>query len=136
MDEHTIRLRGGWECIAIDRGDAGPARLNLPAAGGSLPTGRLRLVRRFQRPPRAAGARSSCGCDRSSGILSLALNGHPIGPASPDRPKFEVNLPPLAPRNELVVEAEPPRGAADWGVFCLVFGGGGNDGAGTGAADA
>jgi hypothetical protein len=103
----------------------------LPAVAGALPPGRVRLIRRFQRPPRAADTPALLRVARGSGIVSLAMNGRPIGPASPDRPEFEVGLPPLAPRNELVVEAEPPRDSTDWGVFCLVFGivGGGTAGA-------
>lgn len=136
MDEHAIRLRGGWECLPLDRGEGRSARVTLPAAIGLLPPGRLRLLRRFQRPPRAADAPVVLRVDRGAGILSVSLNGRPIGPASPGRAEFELRLPPLEPRNELVIDAEPPPGDVEWGAFCLVFGPGRSDRAGDRAADA
>jgi hypothetical protein len=61
---------------------------------------------------------------RCSGIRSVTLNGHPAGPTSPERSEFDLSLGHLAPRNELVIEAEPPREEAEWGDVSLIFGSG------------
>jgi hypothetical protein len=58
---------------------------------------------------------------RCPGIHSAALNGRPIGPTWPDESEFDLTLPRLAPRNELVIEAEPPRTEAEWGEVSLTF---------------
>lgn len=118
---HTIRLRGGWELLAAGGADGGSTRLTLPALADCLPPGRLRLTRRFNSPPRVVDAAVVLRLSRCPGIHSVALNGRPIGPTSPDRSEFELNLEQLAPRNRLIIEAEPPREHAEWGVVSLIF---------------
>jgi hypothetical protein len=121
MESHTIRLRGGWECAPVEAPDSGSTRLSLPARRESLPPGRLRLTRRFQRPPLAGDMTVLLRLSRCPGIRSITINGRPIGPTSPDRSEFGLSLPRLSPRNELVIEAEPPRSDAEWGAVSLDF---------------
>lgn len=121
MDTHVIRLRGGWECEALESPGNGPVRLSLPVRVGALPTGRLRLIRRFNRPPRDVDSTVVLRLSRCIGIHSIVYNGQPVGPISPDHSEFELRLGHLAPRNELMIEAEPPRGDAEWGVISLTF---------------
>jgi hypothetical protein len=58
---------------------------------------------------------------RCPGIQSITINGRPISPTSPDRSEFGLSLPRLSPRNELVIEAEPPRSDVEWGAISLDF---------------
>jgi hypothetical protein len=121
LDIHTIRLRGGWELVAAGGPDRGSARLTLPALADGLPPGRLRLTRRFNSPPRVVGATVVLRLSQCPGIHSVVLNRRSIAPASPDRAEFELSLPQLAASNTLIVEAEPPREHAEWGVVSLIF---------------
>jgi hypothetical protein len=123
LDIHEIRLRGGWECApAVEVGPA-PSRLTLPIRADSLPAGRLRLTRRFNCPPRIAHDPVALRLQQVPGIEAVLLNGLPVGPISPGRSEFDLELGPLAPRNELVILAKPSGIGADWGVISLVFGG-------------
>jgi hypothetical protein len=121
VETHVIRLRGGWECASVESLGTGSIPLTLPARAESLPPGRLRLTRRFNRPPRVASAPVVLRLSRSRGIHSLAFNGRPIGPTSPDRSEFDLDLGDLAQRNELAIEAEPPREDTEWGLVSLIF---------------
>ncbi len=121
MDAHEIRLRGGWESAAPDDSPSGKARLTLPARLESLPAGRVRLVRRFNRPPRIECGAVVLRVSQAPGIRSVLLNGRRMGPISPERPDFDLELGSLAPRNELVIEADPPGGGPAWGVVSLIF---------------
>ena len=111
---HEVRLRGGWVC--------GAARLTLPAGPDVLPRGRLRLTRRFQRPPRIEEEPAALRLRGVPGIRSITLNGRPLGPISPDRDEYDWPLGVLQPTNELVIEADPAAGEAAWGRVTLVFG--------------
>ena len=51
MAEHRIRLRGGWECRAADSPESAAERLILPVRWSPRRPRRLRLTRRFGRPP-------------------------------------------------------------------------------------
>src|SRR5262245_1402835 len=108
VDIHIIRLRAGWECAAPGGAEARSIRLMLPARADSFPTGRLRLTRRFNRPPRATDATAVLRLSRCPGIRSVHLNGQPAGPTSPEQAEFALSLGPLASRNELVIEADLP----------------------------
>lgn len=130
MEPHEIRLRGGWECTPADDRASEPARLALPARGSLLPAGRLRLARRFSRPPRVAEARVTLRFSRCPGIHSATINGRPIGPTSPGLSEFDLDLGILEPRNRLAIEAEPPRNDDEWGAISLVFEPGPEDGLG------
>lgn len=121
MESHEIRLRGGWELQPAGAGGEASSRLALPVRAGSLPAGRLRLTRRFNRPPRVVGEPAILRLSECPGIHSVALNGRPIGPVSPDQSESELRLESLQPRNEVVIEAEPPRNVAEWGHISLIF---------------
>ena len=123
LDPHEIRLRGGWKCEPTDGLGREPTRLTLPAPQRSLPAGELRLTRRFHRPPGIETHPVRLRLRRVSGIQSVLLNGLPIGPISPERSEFELTLGKLAPRNELVMLANPAAADDEWGVISLVFGG-------------
>jgi hypothetical protein len=121
VETHEIQLRGGWEWDASDGPTAGPARLTLPTRWDPAAAGRLRLTRRFQRPPRRPDSQVVLRLGRAPGIRSILINGRPLGPISPELPGHEIALGTLAPRNELVLEIEPPRDDSDWGFISLVF---------------
>jgi hypothetical protein len=118
---HEIRLRGGWECRPAGAPGRGPMRLTVPAPADSLPAGRLRLTRWFNRPPRAAGEPATLRLSACPGIHAVTHNGRPIGPISPDRADSDLPLGPLEPRNELAIEADPPLIADQWGLASLIF---------------
>jgi hypothetical protein len=121
VETHEIHLRGGWEWAASDGPPTGPARLTLPTRWEPAAAGRLSLTRRFQRPPRSPDSRVVLRISRAPGIRSIHINGQPLGPLSPDLPGHEIVLDILAPRNELVLEIDPPRDGSDWGFISLVF---------------
>jgi hypothetical protein len=121
VDIHTIRLRGGWELVATGSPEGGFMRLTLPALADGLPPGRLRLTRRFNRPPRVVCAAVVLRLSQCPGIHSVVLNGRPFVAASPDRSEFELSHVQLASSNTLIIEAEPPREHAEWGVVSLIF---------------
>lgn len=120
VETHEIRLRGGWECGGAD--GLGPkTRVSLPIELGTLPMGRLRLIRRFQRPPRVADEPVELRLRQVAGLESVQFNGRPIGPISPERAAYALELGPLDARNELVMVMERPGADGDWGLISLVF---------------
>jgi hypothetical protein len=121
VETHEIHLRGGWEWAAAEGPPTGPARLTLPTRWARAASGRLRLTRRFQRPPRSPDNQVVLRLGRAPGIRAICINGQPLGPISPDLPGHEIMLGILAPRNELVLEIDPPRDGSDWGFISLVF---------------
>ena len=122
METYIIRLRAGWECAAGDERGVTPSRLILPVRASTLPNGNLRLIRRFQCPPRIPDSMAILRLSRCPGISSIRLNGRPIGAVSSERSEIDVDLGHLGPRNELVIEANPPREDAEWGNVSLIFG--------------
>lgn len=121
MGAHEIRLRGGWESRPWGDPSAASVRLSLPTRWGDPSTGRLRLSRRFQRPPQAPDEPAALVVRQSPGIRSITLNGNLLRTPPPGRGAFEVPLGTLEPRNELVLEIDPPPDLADWGLISLVF---------------
>lgn len=121
VEAHEIHLRGGWELDPPDGTPTDPARLTLPTRWVSDAPVRLRLTRRFQRPPGSPDSRVLLRISRSPGIRSIHMNGRPLGPFSLDLTGHETGLGPLAPRNELVLEIDPPRDGSEWGFISLVF---------------
>jgi hypothetical protein len=119
---HEVRLGGGWVCVAADASARASARLTLPAGPDAMPAGRLRLTRRFQRPPRSPDEPAALRLRRVPGILSITINGRPLGPISPDRDEYDWPLGVLEPGNELAIVAEPVAGPEGWGEVTLVFG--------------
>ncbi|WP_165244316.1 hypothetical protein [Paludisphaera soli] len=131
MAEHAIRLRAAWQAIDPDDPDGAPFRVDLPVDWASFPwpsgraPRRLTLSRRFGRPAaRGEGPlRAFLVLEAADGVRSIALDGEslPCRRTAPGR--LVVDLPPLEPRNLLVVEVElpdPPPSA--WGEAGLVFG--------------
>ncbi len=121
MEEHTIRLRGGWECFRPNEPTTHPSTIALPTPSATLPPGRLILRRRFGRPPSQPSAPAILWISGMPGLRSLTFNGRPIEAGSPDGPDFRADLGPLQPRNELTIEADAPALASDWGDVRLVF---------------
>jgi hypothetical protein len=106
-------------------------RLTLPAPLHDLPAGRLRLIRRFQRPPRITDEPAGLRLRHVPGIRSITFNGRPLGPISPHRSEYAWPLGILEPSNELVIVVEPAAAGDTWGLVSLFFGGsatGGDDG--------
>jgi hypothetical protein len=121
LDGHEIRLRGGWDCFVVDDASARPTRLTLPARMDVRPDIRMRLTRRFNRPPRVESRPVVLRLLKSPGIRSIQFNGRPVGPISFGDPDVEVVLGVLSDRNEITIEVEPPPGASEWGMISLVF---------------
>jgi hypothetical protein len=128
MSEHRIRLRGGWEARALDGLPPVVERLTLPVRWEFDRPRRLRLSRRFQRPPLAEPSQLVLLLEQVPGIVWLELNGEtPVG-VSPEQTRYEVPLDRLAERNQLVLEVETPRwsdrasgDAPEWGWIALVI---------------
>jgi hypothetical protein len=121
LDTHEIHLRRGWEYAGSNDPLNARARLNLPTRWNSPAAGRLRLYRRFQRPPRMPDTTGVLRVRQSPGILAIFLNGRPIGPVSPEHAEHEIPLGVLDPRNELVLDVEPPTDGSEWGSISLIF---------------
>jgi hypothetical protein len=129
VDEHRIRLRGGWDCLEIETADSAVRRMTLPVRWPPDAPRRLRLSRRFGRPH--LDATRQClllDLDRVEGIQTLLLNGEVLAAASPARSSYEIPLGELPERNLLVLEIEisEPSGASaghdlDWGHIALVI---------------
>src|SRR5690349_18316241 len=77
MEDHVIRLRGGWT-----RGDPpspGDGRVTLPLTWPVCPAGPVRLVRRFQAPRvDPASVVVSLTLEDVAGLLSVELNGRTL----------------------------------------------------------
>ena len=121
VETHEIHLRRGWEWAASEGPETGPVRMTLPTRWDPAVAGLLRLTRRFQRPPRIPDSQVILRIGEAPGIRSIRINGQPLGPISPDLPGHEILLGNLAPRNELVLEIDPPRDGSDWGFISLLF---------------
>jgi hypothetical protein len=122
MCDHLIRLRGGWVCQEPGGGSA--RRLTLPVTWTSGLTGRVRLLRSFQRPP-FDPARESLALRLESipGLVVVRLNGreHARPTESPGALWLSLDDP-LPSRNLLELEVEPSADSAEpWGVIALVI---------------
>ena len=138
MSEHRIRLRGGWEARAIDAMPWAVNRLTLPIRWDVDLPRRLRLTRRFQRPPledpSLPGSRQAGQPDlrllleQVPGLIALELNGESPVCVWPEQTRYEIPLSRLPQRNQLVLEVETPRRddrpggeAPEWGCIALVI---------------
>jgi hypothetical protein len=129
VPEHLIRLRGGWESIDLDDSDPCPKRITLPVPRGSGQSRRLRLARRFGRPPLDARTESLwLRLDRVAGLRSLMLNGSDIPVRLSSEGSIELPLAELPDRNELVLEVtlpaaapQEPGGPTAWGDVALLI---------------
>ena len=128
MNDHRIRLRGGWECQSAGPGQEGD-RITLPIRWGTNQRGRVRLSRRFGRPPIDPTRQLLLlELDRARGIQSLLLNGKALTAISPQKSYYLIPLAEIEERNLLALEVETGEAAndgnhaeQDWGHFALVI---------------
>jgi hypothetical protein len=128
VNEHRIRLRGGWECQSGCSGEV-PERITLPIQWDPEIRRRVRLYRRFGRP--AIDQDRQClllELDRARGIHSLLLNGKTVTAISPAKSYYLIPLAEIEERNELVLEIEigetrdeQAPSERDWGQIALVI---------------
>jgi hypothetical protein len=129
VNEHRIRLRGGWECCATGTLRPIRERLSLPVRWSPHGPKRLRLTRHFGRPPLdPARQELVLDLDQVAGISSVVLNGQSVACVSPERSRFEIPLDGALERNTLVLEIETPEAAGEpagmtpeWGFIALVI---------------
>jgi hypothetical protein len=127
MAEHLIRLRGGWEWTDLDAPLSPPGRIILPATRPWGRARRIRLCRRFGRPPIDARTETLfLRLDKVSGLESITINDALIAAPRTAGP-FELPLADSPERNVLILElslpaAESPGQEADsvWGEIALV----------------
>jgi hypothetical protein len=129
MYPHRIRLRGPWECEALERRGPGelppPRRVTLPgrwAEGGLVGfAGRVRFNRRFGYPGRIdEHERVWITADGVTASAELSLNGTPVGRFRAEDGAFEAEITSLLrPRNELVVVVEGGIDGGLWGEVAL-----------------
>ena len=127
MPEHVIRLRGGWEWMNLDDGQSCPTRLTLPAHFHFAGASRVRLSRRFGRPPFDPRAESLWLClSQVPGLKSITLNGAPLALEPVGTSCAEIALGELLDRNVLVLDADLPAaefaglaGGSVWGEVSL-----------------
>jgi hypothetical protein len=127
VNEHLIRLRGGWESRPAMSSESEQQRLILPVRWGLRDPRQVILTRRFGRPRVQPGSRVLLRMDQVQGIVALLLNGKSIFPVSPEITRYEIELPTLAERNVLVLQIElrEPAGeitcaGVEWGMIALV----------------
>jgi hypothetical protein len=129
MPEHQIRLRGGWQWHDPKNQATDASRLvTLPIRWPSGVQGLVRLVRHFGSPPvDADNERIALRLENVPGLVAAQLNGRELtgnsdGGWHTEAP-FEIELrDPLAPRNMLVLDVDPPTPReGDWGHVSLVI---------------
>jgi hypothetical protein len=128
VNEHRIRLRGGWECQAAGSAEP-PETVTLPFRWDAARPRRVHLSRRFGRPK--IDPLRQClllELDQASGIHSLLLNGKAIAAISPPKSYYLIPLPDIEDRNVLVLEVETGQARGDafgkdpeWGRIALVI---------------
>ncbi|MFI5454260.1 MAG: hypothetical protein ACHRXM_02315 [Isosphaerales bacterium] len=128
MIEHRIRLRGGWGCCAAGLPDSDEQRVTLPIRWSPDGLGRMRLTRRFGRPPFDPDRELLIlRLDQVAGIRCILLNGQPIAGVAPEKSLYELQIDHSRDRNLLVLEIERPLpcmesagASAEWGIVALV----------------
>jgi hypothetical protein len=124
VNDHRIRLRGGWECQSAGP-DQESERIALPIRWGASHQGVLRLSRRFGRPPIDPTRQLLLlELDRAHGAQSLELNGKALTVVSPEKSYYLIPLADIEERNVLAIEVETGEAAnaeQDWGYFALVI---------------
>lgn len=129
VNEHRIRLRAGWESLPEGCSDPAQERIDLPIRWGPGRPRRLRLTRRFGRPPLDARKEGLfLELDRVPGMQSLVLNGKSLAAVTGTRAYYLIPLAEIEARNVLEIEIETgePGGEAagqdlDWGHIALVI---------------
>jgi len=129
VTEHRIRLGGGWGCCAAGLPKSAEQRVTLPIRWRPDGLGRLRLTRRFGRPPFEPEREVLIlRLDQVAGIHCILLNGQPVAGVSPESSMYEIQLEHALDRNLLEIELEPPlagveaaEATAEWGIIALVI---------------
>ena len=129
MDEHRIRLRGGWVCQSALAEQGPPERITLPIRWDPANPRRLRLSRRFGRPPFDPERQSVLlELDEARGIHSLLLNGKALATISPAKSYYLLPLAEIAERNTLIIGVETGQSCAalaevspDWGQIAILI---------------
>jgi len=128
-NEHSIRLRGGWECRTASSSLTESERCTLPIRWTDEAAGLVTLTRRFGRP-RYDLAREALWLrlDQVPGMQSLQLNGRPLGRISPTASQYDMPLSGLLEKNRVDIELDIALAArrsastgADWGLISLVI---------------
>ncbi len=128
MDEHRIRLRGGWECQSTASAEEPPERIALPVRWDPGNPRRLRLTRRFGRPPVDLERQTLLlELAQARGIHSLLLNGKAQSGVSASKSYYLIPLAEIDERNTLVLEVETAEsavgageGVQDWGQIAIL----------------
>jgi hypothetical protein len=129
VDEHRIRLRGGWVCQSTSSATEPPNRITLPIRWDPDNPRRLRLSRQFGRPQIDPERQSLLlELSEASGIHSLLLNGKALTAFDPAKSYYLIPLAEIDERNTLVLEVETGEshaGAAednpDWGEIAILI---------------
>jgi hypothetical protein len=129
VSDHRIRLRGGWACQSASTAPDAPEWITLPIDWGPGNPRRLRLSRRFGRPPIDPARQSVLlELDHARGVQSLLLNGKTLAAISTAKSYYLIPLPEIEERNTLVLEVETARWSdapADlgpgWGQIALLI---------------
>jgi hypothetical protein len=128
MDEHRIKLRGGW--LWVDRGaDGDDLRVTLPIAWPPGPAAHVRLVRPFRRPPIDPDREAlALHLEAIDGLVAARLNDREVArPPSGTSSLWIALTGSLPERNVLVLDADPPRpsdasaAGSLWGTIALVI---------------
>ena len=128
MDEHRIRLRGGWVCQSASTAADQPERITLPIRWDPDKPRRMRLSRRFGCPPvDRERQRLLLELCQARGIHLLLLNGKEVTGISAAKSSYLIPLDEIDERNTLVLEVETGEthgGAAesgsDWGEVAIL----------------
>jgi hypothetical protein len=129
VNEHRIRLRGGWVCQSASSATPPLERITLPVRWDPDHPRRLRLSRQFGRPPfDTEHERLLLELGEARGIHSLLFNGRALAAISPAKSYYLLPLAEIAERNTLVLEVETGEacGAAaeagpDWGQIAILI---------------
>lgn len=128
MQEHQIRLRGGWEWHDPSNRRSRPRAVTLPfdwPAGQASP---VRLVRKFGSPPLDPSRESLVlNLERVPGLVAVRFNDRPVPLPDPESSGLSVPLDQPRGQNELVLDVDPVRAASalrpgsQWGHIALVI---------------
>lgn len=127
VTEHRIRLRGGWECVAIDSPGSDARGLTLPTRWDFDGPRRLRLIRRFNQPRLGRGVELVLQLQQVPGIRRLDLDGEILSATSRERTEYEIDVDRSIDHHRLVIEIETPdpgdgiSGSPAWGIIALVI---------------
>jgi hypothetical protein len=128
MNEHRIRLRGGWRCHALSADPSTARTITLPFQWDPGQRDPVRLVRQFGFPAiDRERERVSLRIAETPGLLAIRINDRALQPPTGLEPSaLELGEDQLSPRNELVLDVDPVRASAEgsagpgWGHIALI----------------